>query len=449
MTKFGETIYPLPPDNKQTHVLILSPAYPPFHGGGERYTHALVQALAQANSRLRFTVFTSTAVSESDFWHGRGVTPPITEQPHPQITIQRLPLTPWRGGRNALMLWRKLMVVSDQLRLPTSLLKRMAQFVPPIPQLAPTLSRLSPADIDIVHGFNISWEAPLVAGWQWAQAHHKPFIVTPYAHLGQKKGDKVARNSTMRHQLALLRGAQAVLTLTDIEKEGLGAYGVPPTHLHTIGGGSDPLPATIPPLELAELGLTRPFALFVGRMSFDKGALHAVEAMLRLNEALASTGSACGGDTAVPLVLIGSSTPEFERRYNRLSEREKTWIRPLERVDDGRKHALLREAAMLLLPSHTDSFGIVFLEAWSHATAVIGARAGGIPGVVTDGEDGLLVPFGDVPALSTAIQRLLADQPLRDRLGRAGHEKLRTHFNWERVAERVTAVYDDQLSIVN
>ena len=442
MTKFGETIYPLSPD-KQTHVLILSPAYPPFHGGGERYTHALVQALAQMNARLRFTVLTSTAVSESDFWHGRVFTPP-TEQPHPQIAIQRLPLTPWRGGRNALMLWRKLMVISDQLHLPVSLLNRMAHFIPSIPQLAPTLTRFSPTDIDIVHGFNISWEAPLVAGWQWAQAHHKPFIATPYAHLGQKKGDKVARNSTMRHQLALLRGAHAVLTLTDIEKEGLGAYGVPLTHIHTIGGGSDPLPITLPPLDLAELGLTRPFVLFVGRMSFDKGALHAVEAILNLNDEKENKQH-----TAVSLVLIGSSTPEFERRYQRLSEREKAWIRPLGRVEDGHKHALLRQASMLLLPSHTDSFGIVFLEAWSHATAVVGARAGGIPGVVTDGEDGLLVPFGDVPALSATIQRLLADQPLRDRLGRAGQEKLRTHFNWDSVAERVTAVYDDQLTIAN
>lgn len=447
MTKFGEATSPLPPANTLTHVLILSPAYPPFHGGGERYAEALVQALARADAHLRFTVLTSTAVSEPDFWHGRVSSPASSPNPPPpHITIHRLPLTPWPGGRPALMLWRKLMVISDQLRLPVRWLNQMARHVPPLPQFPDALAQLSPASIDLVHGFNISWEAPLVAGWQWAQTHHKPFIVTPYAHLGQKKGDKVARNSTMRHQLALLRGATAVLTLTDIEKKGLGAYGVPLERIHTIGGGSDPLPAVIPALtetglEIAEMTGGGRFVLFVGRLSFDKGALHALEAVLRLNTALASAGSSGGENRAVPLLLIGSSTPEFDRRYQTLSAQEKSWIHPLGRLDEGQKHALLREAALLLLPSHADSFGLVFLEAWAHATAVVGARAGGIPGVVTHEEDGLLVPFGDVPALTDALHRLLQDDALRHKLGQAGREKLRTQFNWAQVAERVTAVY--------
>ncbi|MCA9980492.1 MAG: glycosyltransferase family 4 protein, partial [Anaerolineales bacterium] len=403
----------------KTHILVLTPAYPPFHGGGERYTQSLLQALAQANPRLRFTVLTSTAVAEQDFWHGRA--DPNTQTPTPQLTIQRHALRPAWGGRNGLFAWRKLMVVGSQLSAPPALLRRMAGWVPRLP-LSTAVDKLAQQDpFDLIHGFNISWEAPLVAGWQAAQAHATPFVVTPYAHLGQRHGDKVARNSTMRHQLAILREAQAVLTLTDIEKEGLGAYGVPLAQIHTIGGGGDPLPATMPPLDWAALGLTRPFVLFIGRVSFDKGALHALEAILHLNEA--------DPPTPVQLALVGALSPEFERRYQRLSDQQKAWIRPLGRVDEGVKHALLREAAMLVLPSHTDSFGIVFLEAWAHATAVVGARAGGIPGVVTDGEDGLLVPFGDVPALSAAIQRLLADQPLRVQLGRAGQEKLQTQFN--------------------
>ena len=59
-------------------------------------------------------------------------------------------------------------------------------------------------------------------------------------------------------------------------------------------------------------------------------------------------------------------------------------IRPLGILDEGEKHAILEASTMLLLPSHSDSFGIVILEAWAHGKPVIGARAGGIPGVIDD-----------------------------------------------------------------
>ncbi|MFN8515884.1 MAG: glycosyltransferase [Chloroflexia bacterium] len=59
---------------------------------------------------------------------------------------------------------------------------------------------------------------------------------------------------------------------------------------------------------------------------------------------------------------------------------------------------MLAAASIFALPSRTDSFGITFLEAWCNGVPVIGARAGSIPDVIDDGEDELLVPFGDVPA---------------------------------------------------
>ncbi len=77
---------------------------------------------------------------------------------------------------------------------------------------------------------------------------------------------------------------------------------------------------------------------------------------------------------------------------------------------------------------------------------VIAARAGGIPGVVDDGVNGLLAPFGDVAALADAAERLLADGVLADQMGERGRAKVAGQYSWNSVAERVHAHYGDILS---
>ena len=93
------------------------------------------------------------------------------------------------------------------------------------------------------------------------------------------------------------------------------------------------------------------------------------------------------------------------------------------------------------MPSRVDSFGLVFLEAWAQGKPVIGARAGGIPAVVDHGENGLLIPFGDVDALAAAIERLLDSPEEAARLGQTGWRKLKEHYDWERVYPQLLALY--------
>jgi len=102
---------------------------------------------------------------------------------------------------------------------------------------------------------------------------------------------------------------------------------------------------------------------------------------------------------------------------------------------------VVARAGCLLLPSRSDSFGIVLLEAWAHGRPVVAARAGGIPGVVDDGVNGLLVPFGDVAALETATERLLSDGNYAGQLGENGRRKVGQEYNWDAVTERVLSHY--------
>jgi glycosyltransferase involved in cell wall biosynthesis len=242
----------------------------------------------------------------------------------------------------------------------------------------------------------------------------------------------------MDHQLRLMRSASRILTLTAVEMAGLAELGIPQSQLDVIGGGLDPLPP-LPDTDelLTRFGVQRPFVICVGRASYEKGTIHAAQAVL----ALRRQGS------PVSLVQVGQTSPEFDRFLSRLDDGEREGIRPLGILNDSEKHGLLSQTSALLLPSRTDSFGIVLLEAWAHGKPVIGARAGGIPGVIDDEQNGLLVTFGDVPGLAEAIARLLTNPTLNQQIGQQGQQKAQTTYTWDKVADRVLKNYRAALSV--
>lgn len=418
------------------NILFLTPAFPPFPGGGERYALSLANELTRRGHTI--TTLTSHAKTERDFWQAGSQPAVVTRNGSANLQIIRCPVKAVAGGRSALLAWRKMMVLLSALPGDQShLLLHMARRIPAIPALEPTLNHL-PTPFDLVQVFNLSWEYPLTAGWRYAQRHHLPLAVIPYTHFGVSGRDRVARNATMDHQRKILAAANAVLTLTTIEEEGWLKLGLRPERVKTIHGGLD-RPSAPPDAEtvLKQLKLSKPYALFLGRNSFDKGAVHAVQALIRANN------EGC----PLSLVLAGQSTPEFERTYRQLPAQEKAYIRPLGIISDKEKQALLSQTELLLLPSRTDSFGIVLLEAWGYGRPVIGARAGGIPGVIDDGRNGLLVKFGDVPALAAAIRHLVENPAQKEAMGQAGLEKVNNVYRWQQVGDRVEDIYHQLIQL--
>jgi glycosyltransferase involved in cell wall biosynthesis len=410
-------------------ILFISPAFPPFPGGGERYTRSLALNLVQLGHAV--TVLTSAARIEAELWQGCGER--VTYEKDEGLEVICCPIRGLPGGWPMLLAWRKLMVLisllpGDQ----TAVLQQMSRAIPPIQNL-PTILRQLEGHFDLIHGFNISWEYPLIVGWRWAKQQHLPLVVTPFAHLGADGRDRVALNSTMDHQRRILSEAEAVFTLTTIEQRGLEGHGIRLKRATAVGSGLDPLPETaaFTPLQ-QQYQLTQPFVIFIGRNSYEKGAIHAAQAVLALRQ----QGS------PISLVLVGQIAIEFKRFYGRLTETEKAGIRPLGILSEQEKHTLLKQAEILLLPSRTDSFGIVLLEAWAQDKPVIGARAGGIPGVIDHQKNGLLVNFGDVTGLAEAIDTLMKDDMKRQSMGENGRNKVHTQYTWNQVGERVCHTYE-------
>jgi glycogen synthase len=417
---------------RHLRILMVTPAFPPYIGGGERYAHALATTLAGRGHDV--TVLTSDARRQADFWQGRDAQGPLEMDDHDAgLGVIRCPVGGFPGGRVGLGLWRKAMIClsalpGDQSRLLVNMARR-------VPRISGMAEAIDGCDADIIHAFNLSWEYPLTLAWHAARERGLSLVVTPFMHPGSVGDRRVIRNHSMDHQRCILCDAAAVLAMTDIEREALVDLGVAGERIAVVGGGIEadaPRSESQLPQHIADrLPVGIPLVLLIGRVSRDKGALQAVAAVTGLQER----------GVAAALVLVGESSREFERLYARLTPEERQIIVPLGLVDEGTKHALLRQAAMLVLPSAVESLGIVVLEAWTHGKPVIGARAGGLAEVIDEGHDGLLVGYDDVAGLADAIAALLGDPALAERLGSAGRRKVRAQFSWDAVTDQVEAAY--------
>jgi len=98
-------------------------------------------------------------------------------------------------------------------------------------------------------------------------------------------------------------------------------------------------------------------------------------------------------------------------------------------------------ADLLLLPSQSESFGLVALEAMACEVPVIATRVGGLPELIEDGATGLLFPVGDVEAMAAGAISLLSDQTQSQQFGRRGREVAVTRFSADKIIPEYEALY--------
>lgn len=117
-------------------------------------------------------------------------------------------------------------------------------------------------------------------------------------------------------------------------------------------------------------------------------------------------------------------------------------------VNEQKKDELIQDCDIFVLPCREtltdfEGFGIVFLEAMRYAKPVIGSRSGGIPDIIRDGENGLLVKPDDPDALAQAILAILASPDRTRRLGENGRRTVHERFRWDLIAANYLAELSD------
>ncbi|MGW3356149.1 glycogen synthase [Streptomyces bungoensis] len=186
---------------------------------------------------------------------------------------------------------------------------------------------------------------------------------------------------------------------------------------------------------------TRPYVLFVGRITRQKGVPHLLRAVRDI-------------DPGAQVVLCAGApdTPEIDREFRELYEELSRvragvfWIPQM--LPRAEVIQLLTRAALFVCPSVYEPLGIVNLEAMACGTPVVASRVGGIPEVVADGRTGLLVDAGEDPGafeagLARALDTVLGDPEAARRMGEAGRERAVGEFGWDAVARRTAGLYEE------
>jgi len=238
-------------------------------------------------------------------------------------------------------------------------------------------------------------------------------------------------------------------TKRDIER----LFDVDPAHVHVIHNGIDlkeyyKIDST-DALKRHEIDPNKPYLLFVGRITRQKGIIYLVRAIRYMDP-----------DFQIVLCAGAPDTPEIASEMKDAVESatkkrsDVIWI--AEMVDRNAVTELYSHAAVFCCPSIYEPFGIINLEAMACEAAVVASAVGGIKEVVVDGETGFLVPLEQMKEspfepldpekfsrdLAAKINQLMGDIKLREKFGKAGRKRAEEKFTWAAIAHKTKALYE-------
>lgn len=299
-------------------------------------------------------------------------------------------------------------------------------------------------NVDVIHSH--TWYANM-AGHFGSLLHGLPHVITAHSlePLRPWKADQLGGGYQISSwaEKSAYESADAIIAVSDgMRADVLAAYpSVDPTKVVTIRNGVDVerFKPTADSALLAELGITGRYAIFVGRITRQKGLAHLLRAW--------QTVPAEYG------LVLAAGSPDEEMIGNKvkalIEELQKTrpnviWIP--EMLPHEKLCALLTSADLFICPSIYEPLGIVNLEAMACETAVLATRVGGIPEVVADGSTGKLVNYSGDGAilehdLSNAIIELMKEPALLKQYGEAGRKRAAAEFGWPAVARATLALY--------
>ena len=299
-------------------------------------------------------------------------------------------------------------------------------------------------DVDVIHSH--TWYANM-AGHFASMLHGIPHVLTAHSlePLRPWKADQLGGGYQISSwaEKSAYESADAIIAVSDgMRADVLAAYpNVDPTKVVTIRNGVDVdrFKPTADPALLTELGIAGPYAIFVGRITRQKGLAHLLRAWQNVPAEYGLVLAAGSPDEEIFGNEVKALIEELQKTRSNV-----IWIPDM--LPHEKLCALLTSADLFICPSIYEPLGIVNLEAMACETAVLATRVGGIPEVVAHGSTGKLVDYsGDGVALekdlTASIIELMKAPALLKQYGEAGRKRAAAEFGWPAVARATLALY--------
>ena len=408
-------------------ILHVSHLYHPSIGGNQVQNQGLSETLAAWGEEV--TVFTTNAVLPKQLTRrDHDFVPLPAMEVIGNVTVKRF--TPYYRTRRALVRgggimlamarWAKARRFQDSV----DLLRSRGPF---IPQILWAIRRLRP-DVIQAHG---GYPATTYFCWLARRHFHLPLVIRPTTHVSQGW-------HTHPLQREFYRAADLLIASTPFERRVLIEQGVPPQKVVRIGNGMHPEPF----LKADATAFRQRYGIgdskvvtFVARKAAGKGAEHLIDAM----------GDVWREMPSVCLVLAGKQDSAYaaaiKKRVEAVHCSGAGRIIDIDDFDEAEKPQIFAASDVFVMTSNTDSFGIVYLEAWASGKPVIACRNTPQETIIDDEKDGLLVGYGNRQELAQAMLRLLSEDALRSRLGENGRKKVLANYTWDIVAAKVREAY--------
>lgn len=393
------------------NLLFTLTAYPPSIGGAQLHMHQLARQL-QTHHELR--VVTQWDEPRRDWLLGTTLRAPLEPRCYEfeGVPVNRITLSP--AARRRLWPW-----VLAYYPLQVWALPRIAT------ELAAEIAPFAAA-ADLIHNCRIGREGLSYASWQLARERGVPFVLTPVHHPWWG-------GWLHRHYHQLYRAADAVISLTEAEKQELIRLGVAEHKVFVTGHGPVLADEADGARFRAEHQLEDwPVILFVGQKYAYKG----------LTTLLAAAPLVWRRWPEVRFVFIGPRTGYSRRLFRSVTDPR---LIELDTITLQEKTDALAACDIFCLPSTQESFGGVFTEAWSLGKPVIGVDIPAVRALISDGEDGLLIQ-AKPDDLAERLVYLLERPQVRAAFGQAGLHKVESRFTWPRLAAQTEQVYEQVLA---
>ena len=312
----------------------------------------------------------------------------------------------------------------------------------------------APIDADVVHCH--TWYAHF-AGIVAKLCYGTPLVITTHSlePLRPWKREQLGRgyDASSWVEKTAIEMADALIAVSQETKEDVLKYfNVDESKIHVIYNGINlqeyVITSETSTLDAYGIDKNKPYVLFVGRITRQKGIIHLVNAIKYIDP-----------DTQIVLCAGAPDTPEIAKEMkDSVDEVKKTrknviWIDKM--VTKKEVIQLYSHADVFCCPSIYEPFGIINIEAMACETAVVASAVGGIKEVVVPGETGILVPLEQLKEapfepvdpdkfsrdLADGVNKVIRDKTLRDKMAKNGRKRVEDYFDWIAIAKQVESLY--------